>query len=88
MEMITRAKILLAVIIVEVHSAYAETKGYLQQAADQGLIEEVQLRAEDGEINNQGGDETNKCEGEIEKNTFEDIEDTSEISCMSGCCIS
>ena len=58
---------------------------YFQKAADKGLIEEVQLRAEVGEINNQGGDETNKCEGDIKENTFEDIEDTSEISCMSGC---
>ena len=73
---------------MEGHHEYTDTKGYLQQAADQGLIEEVQLRAEDGEINNQGCDETNKCEGDIEENTFEDIEDTSEISCMSGCCIS
>ena len=85
MEMITRAKTLLAVIIVE---GDKKTKGYFQKAADKRLIEEMQLRAEGGESNNQGDDETNKSEGEIEENTFEYIEDTSEISCRSGCCIS
>ena len=42
MEMITRAKNLLAVIIVEGrHNLYAKTKEYFQQAAEQGLIEGV-----------------------------------------------
>ena len=42
MEMITCAKNLLAVIIVEGrHNLYAKTKEYFQQAAEQGLIEGV-----------------------------------------------
>ena len=45
MEMITRAKTMLAVIIVDGHGyshshSYAKSKEYFQEAADQGLIED------------------------------------------------
>ena len=43
MEMITRAKTLLAVIIVDDDDDYAKTQEYFQQAADQGLIEDLSL---------------------------------------------
>ena len=47
MEMITRAKTSLAVIIVEGANA-KKAKGHFHQAADQeGLVEEVQLSAEE-----------------------------------------
>ena len=47
MEMITRAKTLLAVIIVgpvDDGPLYDDTKEYFQKATEQGLIEEVQLK--------------------------------------------
>ena len=44
MEMITRAKTLLAVIIVGDGPLYDDTKEYFQKATEQGLIEEVQLQ--------------------------------------------
>ena len=48
MEMITRAKTLLAVITVNFGypNGYAKTKEYIQQAADQGLIEDLSLDLE------------------------------------------
>ena len=46
MEMITRAKTLLAVIIVDRYGDYVKTKEYFQQAADQGLIEDLSLDLE------------------------------------------
>ena len=43
MEMITRAKTVLAVIIVDDRYHYATTQEYFQQAVDQGLVEDLSL---------------------------------------------
>ena len=40
MEMITRAKTVLAVIIVDGDNEYAKSMEFFQKAADQGLIED------------------------------------------------
>ena len=39
MELITRAKILLAVILVDDGVCYTKTKKHIQDASDQGLVE-------------------------------------------------
>lgn len=39
MELITRAKIILYVILVDFDHYYEEAKGYFQQAAAKGLVE-------------------------------------------------
>ena len=44
MEVITRARTHLSVILVD-GDAFAETKEYFQQAADLGLVQKVQLSA-------------------------------------------
>ena len=50
MELITRARTHLSVILVDDSSSYAATKEYFQQAADLGLIEMVQMGEKDVDI--------------------------------------
>ena len=53
MELITRAKTNLSVILVGTNFKYEETKEYFQQAADHGLVEIFQLSGkvdDDGEV--------------------------------------
>ena len=85
MELITRARTRLSVILVEDWMYYAEIKKYFQQAAEQGLVEMVQL----SEISQAAVDEANveKTEQEIEDETAKDIEHTMEEK-ISWCCTS
>ena len=94
LELITRARIHLSVILVRDDDDYASTKKYFQQAANLGLIdmvEMVQPSAEAVEIS-QGDHEADVYEGEeeIEDETVEEVDDKAKekISCMSGCCTS
>merc|ERR1711971_513517 len=99
MELITRARTHLSVILVEEPAEdkkyfehySAESKKYFQQAADLGLVEMVQLSAKAVEII-QPDHESNvdEEEEEIEDETVEDVEDRTEERncCMSGCCTS
>ena len=87
MEMITRARTCLSVILVGDSYSYVKTQEYFQQAADLGLVEKVQLS--DDEANAEEGEE------EIEDKAVEAVEENiwriyggymeEEISCMSGC---
>ena len=80
MELITRARTHLYVIIVERANNrsddYAKTKKHFKHAAYLGLIEEVQLGGEAVEISQQVDDEGEEENGD------------EKISCMSGCCTS
>lgn len=61
MELITRARNMVAVIVVEgkfAQTRYVEIKKFFQQAADEGLIEVVHLG--DGEPGNEDGEEEDK----------------------------
>ena len=91
LELITRARIHLCVILVRDDDDYASTKKYFQQAADLGLVEMMQPSAEAVEIS-QGDHEADVYEGEeeIEDKTVEEVDDKAKgkISCMSGCCTS
>jgi len=82
MELITRARTHLSVILVEEPAEdkkHYSAKKCFQEAARQGLVEMVQLSAKAVEE-----------EEEIEDETVEDVEDKTEErnSCTSGCCTS
>ena len=89
MELITRARTHLSVILVEGSDHYAKHKEYFQQAADLGLIEMVQLSGGETVETSQADYEADVDEGEIEDKTVEAVEEKSEkkISYMLGCCI-
>ena len=75
MEQITRAKTKLYILLVD--RGYSKTKGYFQQAAEEGLVEIVKLN--DAEAN-----EENEGSGEVKE-----IEDVNKgDSCLPGCCTS
>ena len=50
MELITRARTRLSVILVDGGAIYAKTKEYFRQAAELGLVDMVKLSAEAAEI--------------------------------------
>ena len=62
MELITRARTNLSLFLVE-GTDYAKTKEYFQQAADLGLVEVIQLSAEEAVEIDQGVDETKVTKG-------------------------
>ena len=83
MELITRVRTRLAVILVK---AGPGIKIYFQKAAEMGLVEMVQLNLEAVEVSEQA----DEGEEEIEDKTVKAVEEKMEekISCMSGCCTS
>ena len=56
MEVITRARTHLSIILMGEWLRYVETKGYFQQAADLGLVEMVQLSENAVEMTQVGDD--------------------------------
>ena len=88
MELITRARTRLAVVLVG-HDGYAETKEYFQQAADLGLLEMVHLSGGASEISQHADDESNEDGGEeeIEGEGVEAVDDKMDekMSCMPDC---
>ena len=80
MELITRVRTRLAVILVK---AGPGIKIYFQKAAEMGLVEMVQLNLEAVEVSEQA----DEGEEEIEDKTVEEKMEE-KIFCMSGCCTS
>ena len=81
MELITRARTHLSVILVEDWMYYAEIKKHFQQAAELGLVEMVQL----SEISQA---DVEKTEEEIQDETIKDIDDGGMEEQISLCCTS
>ena len=81
MELITRAKTHLSVILWDNgYGNYATIKEYFEQAADQGLVEMVQLTEEAVD------DDSTENEEEIGEDVDEQMGE--KFSCMPGCCTS
>ena len=84
MELITRARTHLSVILVDCleEPCYAKHKEYLQQAADLGLVEMVQLSGE--------ADDESVTFQSSPMHAMLSVDDEADegISCMSGCCTS
>ena len=82
MEWITRAKTKLYILLVDDGSSdYSETKGYFQQAAEEGLVVFVKLN--DANEGNEGLEEdegNEELDGEKEVNKGD--------GCLPGCCTS
>ena len=82
MEQITRAKTKLYILLVDDgFRGHSETKGYFQQAAEEGLVETVKLNDV-----NEGNEGLEEDEGN------EELEEDEEVNkgdgCLPGCCTS
>ena len=63
MEQITRAKTKLYIVLVDRGVGfYSKTKGYFQQAAEEGLVEIVKLNDDEANEGNEGSDEVKEVE--------------------------
>ena len=63
MEEITRAKTKLYFMLVDNgYGDYSKTKGYFQQAAEEGLVEIVKLNDDEANEGNEGSDEVKEVE--------------------------
>ena len=63
MEMITRAKTMLCILLVDDGYHYSDIKGYFQQAAEEGLVEIVKLNDDEGNEELDEVKEVNKGDG-------------------------
>ena len=90
MEMITRAKTMLYILLVDHFlfiSDYSVNKGYFQQAAEEGLVEIVKLNDEEVNEGNEGSDEDEEDEGNEGSDEVKEVEEVNKgDSCFPGCC--
>ena len=97
MEQITRAKTMLYILLEDDdYDDYSETKGYFQQAAEEGLVVFVKLNDA-----NEGNEGLEEGEGNISSfphlrnfliSSFEELDEVKEVNkgagCLPGCCTS
>ena len=82
LELITRARTRLCIILMRDDDDYENTKKYFQQAADLGLIDMEAVEISQGDHETDVDEEEGEVEDEV------DVNSKGKISCMSGCCIS
>ena len=94
MEQITRAKTKLCIVLVDTGYIYSKTKGYFQQAAEEGLVVFVKLNdaneGNEGLEEDEGNEEEDEEDEEDEGN--EELDEVKEVNkgdgCLPGCCTS